>query len=42
VPGYGEACAPKGACTFGARLSAESVALLAQFVAEQTAAGWPQ
>lgn len=42
MPGYGEACAPKGACTFGARLSGETVALLAQYVADQAAAGWPQ
>lgn len=41
MPGYGETCAPKGQCTFGARLSDEVIRSLAAYVAEQAAAGWP-
>jgi cytochrome c6 len=41
MPGYGEACAPRGACTFGARLAEADIAALAEFVAAQAAAGWP-
>eukprot|EP00198_Chlamydomonas_reinhardtii_P002783 XP_001692119.1 chloroplast cytochrome c [Chlamydomonas reinhardtii] len=40
MPGFGKECAPKGACTFGARLSDEEVTSLASYVAERAAAGW--
>jgi cytochrome c6 len=39
--GFGEGCAPKGACTFGARLSDADIDRLAAFVLEQAKAGWP-
>jgi cytochrome c6 len=42
MPGYGEGCAPKGACTFGPRLSDDVIRGLAQYVSEQAKAGWPQ
>lgn len=32
MPGYGEACAPRGQCTFGPRLSAADIDMLAAFV----------
>ena len=41
MPGYGEGCAPKGACTFGKRLSDEQVTELASYVIEEAKAGWP-
>ena len=41
MPGYGEGCAPRGQCTFGARLSDADVDKLAAYVLEQAAAGWP-
>ncbi|PNH02347.1 Cytochrome c6, chloroplastic [Tetrabaena socialis] len=40
MPGYGTDCAPKGACTFAARLSDEEVSSLATYVQERAAAGW--
>ena len=40
MPGYGEGCAPKGKCTFGARLSDEDVRGLAGYVLERSAAEW--
>ncbi len=40
MPGYGEACAPKGACTFGARLDAEEIDALAAFVLERAGEDW--
>ena len=40
MPGYGEGCAPKGQCTFGARLSDEDVRGLAGYVLERSAAEW--
>jgi len=40
MPGYGEACAPKGACTFGARLDAGEIDALASFVLERAANDW--
>jgi len=41
MPGYGEECTPRGACTFGPRLSASDIAALARFVSLQAEAGWP-
>ena len=41
MPGYGEGCAPRGQCTFGARLSDADIDKLSAFVLEQAAAGWP-
>ena len=41
MPGYGEGCAPRGQCTFGARLSDSDIDKLAAYVLEQAAAGWP-
>jgi cytochrome c6 len=40
MPGFGEECAPKGACTFGARLSDEEVAGMAEYVLAQAEGGW--
>lgn len=40
MPGYGANCAPKGACTFAARLSDEEVKALGDFVLERAAQGW--
>lgn len=40
MPGYGEACAPKGACTFGARLDADEIDALATYVLERAANDW--
>lgn len=40
MPGYGKECAPKGACTFGPRLSDEEVQGLANFVYQQAQNGW--
>ena len=40
MPGYGVNCAPKGACTFAARLSDEEVRALGDFVLERAAQGW--
>ena len=42
MPGYGEGCAPRGQCTFGARLSDADIDKLAAYVLEQAAAGWPE
>lgn len=39
--GFGDTCAPRGACTFGPRLDAATVAALASFVRQQALAGWP-
>lgn len=41
MPGFGESCEPRGACTFGARLSPEEVQALAEYVVAQADAGWP-
>ena len=41
MPGFGAECAPRGACTFGPRLSQPEIAALAQFVLDQAARGWP-
>jgi cytochrome c6 len=41
MPGYGEECAPRGACTFGARLSESDIERLSSYVLEQAKAGWP-
>jgi len=35
MPGYGEECAPKGACTFGPRIEAEEIDALASYVLER-------
>jgi cytochrome c6 len=40
MPGYGLGCAPKGACTFAARLSDEEVKALGDFVLERAGQGW--
>lgn len=40
MPGYGANCAPKGACTFAARLSDEEVKALADLVLERAGKGW--
>lgn len=40
MPGYGTECAPKGACTFGPRLSDEDVTGLAVYVQQRAAEGW--
>ncbi len=41
MPGYGADCAPRGACTFGARLSDDDIRSLASFVSDQSSRGWP-
>mmetsp|Transcript_33219 Transcript_33219/g.106055 ORF Transcript_33219/g.106055 Transcript_33219/m.106055 type:complete len:138 (+) Transcript_33219:13-426(+) len=40
MPGYGETCAPKGACTFGKRLSDDDIEVLAKYVLDQAQGGW--
>jgi len=40
MPGYGEGCAPRGACTFGRRLTEIDVRELAEYVLKQAKAGW--
>lgn len=40
MPGYGINCAPKGACTFAARLSDAEVKALGDFVLERAGQGW--
>ena len=40
MPGYGAACAPAGACTFGARLGEGTIRELAAFVLQRAAEGW--
>jgi cytochrome c6 len=40
MPGYGEGCTPKGACTFGRRLSENDVKDLAEYVLQQAKGGW--
>eukprot|EP00850_Spirogloea_muscicola_P012110 SM000077S21584 [mRNA] locus=s77:289994:291954:- [translate_table: standard] len=42
MPGYGEACAPRGQCTFGPRLSDDEIRALAAFVLQSAAAGWSE
>ena len=41
MPGWGVECAPKGACTFAARLDAGTINSLAEFVLQQAHVGWP-
>lgn len=41
MPGYGTDCAPKGQCTFGARLSDDEVSELASYVQARAAAVRP-
>lgn len=41
MPGFGQECAPRGACTFGPRLSDEDIQQLAAYVLAQAQAGWP-
>lgn len=40
MPGYGEGCAPRGACTFGPRLTDGQIRALADYVLEEAARGW--
>ena len=40
MPGFGAGCAPKGACTFGPRLSDAEVREQAAYVLERAGAGW--
>lgn len=40
MPGYGEGCAPKGACTFARRLTDEQVTDLAEYVLVKANTGW--
>lgn len=42
MPGFGEKCAPRGQCTFAARLSDESIRDLATYVQTQAAADWKE
>ncbi|KAK3264418.1 hypothetical protein CYMTET_26842 [Cymbomonas tetramitiformis] len=42
MPGYGVECAPRGQCTFGPRLSDNTIESLSQYVLQQAAAGWPK
>ncbi|KAL4422090.1 hypothetical protein ABPG77_001558 [Micractinium sp. CCAP 211/92] len=41
MPGFGQECAPRGACTFGPRLADEDIQQLAAYVLAQAQAGWP-
>lgn len=40
MPGYGAGCEPKGACTFGPRLSDGEIEGLAAYVLQRAADGW--
>ncbi|KAG1652894.1 hypothetical protein FOA52_003934 [Chlamydomonas sp. UWO 241] len=40
MPGYGTDCAPRGACTFAARLPDSQIQALADYVKERAAAQW--
>ena len=40
MPGYGEGCAPRGQCTFGARLPDDEIKGLANYIVQQSQAGW--
>lgn len=40
MPGYGELCQPRGACTFGARLTEDEITALSQYVLDKAKAGW--
>lgn len=40
MPGYGEACAPKIACTFGPRLTTDEINDLAQYTLDQAEKDW--
>jgi cytochrome c6 len=42
MPGFGEGCAPRGACTFAARLADDDVRALAAYVLERAGAGWAE
>lgn len=43
MPGFGEACAPKGACTFGPRLTEAELNEIASFVKDRSVSGvWDQ
>ncbi|GFR52489.1 hypothetical protein Agub_g15059 [Astrephomene gubernaculifera] len=42
MPGFGKECAPRGACTFGPRLSDGEVEELVSFVQQRAAEGWRQ
>ncbi|CAN6553582.1 unnamed protein product [Malus baccata var. baccata] len=41
MPGFDEKCAPRGPCTFGARLQDEEIKILAEFVKLQADQNWP-
>ena len=38
--GFGEQCAPKGKCTFGARLSDNQIRELAEYTKQKAETGW--
>jgi cytochrome c6 len=40
MPGYGADCAPRGACTFGARLADDEVKGVADYVLRRAGEGW--
>lgn len=40
MPGFGQDCAPKGQCTFAARLSDQEVADMADYVLQRAAENW--
>jgi cytochrome c6 len=40
MPGYGQKCAPAGACTFAARLGDDDVDALAAYVLQRAGEGW--
>lgn len=40
MPGYGELCEPKRACTYGPRLSSAQIADIARYVQAEARAGW--
>ncbi|RXH86822.1 hypothetical protein DVH24_022095 [Malus domestica] len=41
MPGFDKKCAPRGQCTFGARLQDEEIKILAEFVKLQADQNWP-
>lgn len=40
MPGFGQDCAPRGACTFGARFTDAEVQEQVDYVLARAAAGW--
>lgn len=42
MPGYGDGCAPKGACTFGKRLTDDEIHDLSEYVLARARSSWKE